>query len=168
MNVNLAPVLDVFRQPGNFIDEFGRSFSSNASVVARLGASYAKAEQKQGVAATVKHFPGLGDATTSQNTDERPVTLQAAAVLDPQHRRGALQGGDRRQGQARDGVLGDLPGPGPKNPAGLSSKIVGGELRKRLKFGGVTITDALEGRRAQPVRLESPAAPRSPPGPAWT
>ena len=29
MNLNLAPVLDVFRQPGNFIDEFGRSFSSD-------------------------------------------------------------------------------------------------------------------------------------------
>jgi len=50
MNLNLAPVLDVFRQPGNFIDEFGRSFSSNSSVAARLGTSYAKAEQKHGVA----------------------------------------------------------------------------------------------------------------------
>jgi len=32
----------------------------------------------------------------------------------------------------------------PKLPAGLSTAIVGGELRQRLGFTGVTITDALE------------------------
>ena len=32
----------------------------------------------------------------------------------------------------------------PRWPAGLSSAIVGGELRQRLGFTGVTITDALE------------------------
>ena len=29
INVNLAPVLDVYRQPGNFIDEYQRSYSSS-------------------------------------------------------------------------------------------------------------------------------------------
>jgi len=32
----------------------------------------------------------------------------------------------------------------PGVPAGLSAKVVGGELRQRLGFTGVTITDALE------------------------
>jgi len=32
----------------------------------------------------------------------------------------------------------------PARPAGLSPAIVGGELRRRLGFQGVTITDALE------------------------
>ena len=32
-------------------------------------------------------------------------------------------------------------------PAGLSPAIIGGELRSRLGFGGVTITDALEAAR---------------------
>jgi beta-N-acetylhexosaminidase len=150
MNVNLAPVLDVFRQPGNFIDEFGRSFSSNASVVARLGTSYAKAQQKQGVAATVKHFPGLGDATTSQNTDERPVTLRLPLS--------SIRNVDEAPYKAAIAAKTKLvmvswaiyPALDAKNPAGLSSKIVGGELRKRLKFGGVTITDALEAGALNP------------------
>ena len=30
------------------------------------------------MAATAKHFPGLGSATTSQNTDIRPVTLHVS------------------------------------------------------------------------------------------
>jgi len=144
MNLNLAPVLDVFRQPGNFIDEFGRSFSSNSSVVARLGASYAKAEQKQGVAATVKHFPGLGAATTSQNTDERPVTLRLSLSsirnIDEAPYKSAIKA------KAKLVMLSwaIYPALDSKFPAGLSSKIIGRELRKRLKFGGVTITDALE------------------------
>ena len=40
-----------------------------------LGADFITAQQASGVAATGKHFPGLGTATRSQNTDERPVTL---------------------------------------------------------------------------------------------
>src|SRR5262249_29727203 len=62
IDVNLAPVLDVFRTPGNFIDQFGRSFSNDPAKVAKLGSLFATAMQQQGVAATVKHFPGLGAA----------------------------------------------------------------------------------------------------------
>ena len=75
LNVNLAPVLDVYRQPGNFISHLGRSFSSNPATVATLGADYVTAEQRGGVAATAKHFPGLGAAALPQNTDLQPVTL---------------------------------------------------------------------------------------------
>ncbi len=144
MNLNLAPVLDVFRQPGNFIDEFGRSFSNNASVVARLGPSYAKAEQREGVAATLKHFPGLGAAARQQNTDERPVTLNislsAIRNIDELPYKSAIAA----KAKLVMASWAIYPALDPKNPAGLSSKIIGGELRKRLKFGGVTITDALE------------------------
>jgi len=47
LNVNLAPVLDVFRTPGNFIDEFGRSFSSNPATVQKLGQLFATAMQQK-------------------------------------------------------------------------------------------------------------------------
>jgi beta-N-acetylhexosaminidase len=75
MNVNLAPVLDVYRTAGDFDDQFQRSYSSDPATVARLGSSFVTAQQPTGVAATVKHFPGLGAATAPQNTDDRPVTL---------------------------------------------------------------------------------------------
>jgi beta-N-acetylhexosaminidase len=75
MNVNLAPVLDVYRQPGDFDDQFQRSYSMNPAVVAELGADFISAQQGEGVAATAKHFPGLGAAARSQDTDLRPVTL---------------------------------------------------------------------------------------------
>ena len=38
----------------------------------------------------------------------------------------------------------------PARPAGLSPAIVGGELRQRLGFTGVTITDALKAGALQP------------------
>jgi beta-N-acetylhexosaminidase len=143
MNVNLAPVLDVYRQAGNFIDEFGRSYSDHASVVAPLGRDFIKAQQKLGVAATVKHFPGLGAASRSQNTDERPVTLKLSKnsirTTDEKPYRWAIAAGTKlvMVSWAKYPAL-------AQRPAGLSSNIVQGELRQRLGFGGVTITDALE------------------------
>lgn len=150
MNVNLAPVLDVFRQPGNFIDEFGRSFSSDPSVVARLGPSYAKAEQREGVAATVKHFPGLGAATRSQNTDERPVTLNLSVSSIRNIDEAPYKAAINAKAKLVMASWAIYPALDSKFPAGLSSKIVGGELRDRLKFGGVTITDALEAGALNP------------------
>ncbi|NUR31168.1 MAG: beta-N-acetylhexosaminidase, partial [Catenulispora sp.] len=75
MNLNLAPVLDVSRTPGDFIDATQRSFGENPNQVGRLGAAFIGAQQNAGVAATAKHFPGLGSAPAGSNTDERPVTL---------------------------------------------------------------------------------------------
>ena len=54
MNVNLAPVLDVYRQAGNFIDQFGRSYSSHAHTASWLGADVIRAQQQVGVAAMTK------------------------------------------------------------------------------------------------------------------
>jgi beta-N-acetylhexosaminidase len=144
LNVNLAPVLDVFRTPGNFIDEFGRSFSNNPVKVAKLGQLFATAMQGQGVAATVKHFPGLGAATRTQNTDERPVTLNLTLSqirnIDELPYRAAVAA-KVKLAMVSWAVY---PALDKKFPAGLSSTIVQGELRKRLGFAGVTITDALE------------------------
>jgi beta-N-acetylhexosaminidase len=144
LNVNLAPVLDVFRTPGNFIDEFGRSFSNDPLKVEKLGELFATAMQQKGVAATVKHFPGLGAATRTQNTDERPVTLNVPLTQ--------LRAVDERPYKAAVAAHVKLamvswaryPALDTKNPAGLSSTIIQGELRKRLGFAGVTITDGLE------------------------
>ena len=143
MNVNLAPVLDVYRQAGNFDDQFGRSYSMNPTVVSDLGANMIKAQQAGGVAATAKHFPGLGAAAAKQNTDVGPVTLNLPLAT--------IRSTDEVPYQAaiRAGVKlimvswAVYPAIGAR-PAGLSPNVVQGELRNRLKFSGVTITDALE------------------------
>ena len=144
VNVNLAPVLDVFRTPGNFIDEFGRSFSNNPAKVAKLGQLFATAMQNQGVAATVKHFPGLGAATRTQNTDVRPVTLNLTLHQIRSIDELPYQSAVSAKVKLAMASWAIYPALDKKFPAGLSSTIVQGELRKRLGFAGVTITDALE------------------------
>jgi beta-N-acetylhexosaminidase len=143
MDVNLAPVLDVYRQAGNFDDQFGRSYSMNPSVAAVLGANMIKAQQAGGVAATAKHFPGLGAAAANQNTDAGPVTLNLSLAtirsVDEQPFQAAVTAGVKLI-MASWAVY---PSIGAR-PAGLSANVIQGELRNRLKFTGVTITDALE------------------------
>ncbi len=143
MNVNLAPVLDVFRQPGNFIDQLQRSYSMNAQAVAALGAAFVTEQQSTGVAATAKHFPGLGAAATGQNTDETPVTiglsLNQLRTLDEAPYREAIAAGVKLVMLS----WAIYPALDPRLPAGLSPSVVLGELRSRLGFRGVTITDAI-------------------------
>ena len=149
MNVNLAPVLDVYRQAGGFDDQFGRSYSMDPKVVSDLGTRMLKAQQAGGVAATVKHFPGLGAATASQDTDTGPVTLNLSLntlrTVDEVPFAAAIQAGVKlvMVSWAIYPALG-------ARPAGLSPNVVTGELRNRLHFTGVTITDALEAGALNP------------------
>lgn len=144
LDVNLAPVLDVYRQAGNFIDQYGRSYSSNPRVVANLGSAFITKQQQVNVAATAKHFPGLGAASRSQNTDAGPVTLRLS--------QSQIRNTDEFPYRAAIAAHADLvmlswaryPALDRAYPAGLSRTIVQGELRTRLKYRGVTITDALE------------------------
>ena len=142
MNVNLAPVLDVFRVAGNFADHLGRSYSMDPSVVSALGADFIKAQQKTDVAATAKHFPGLGAATLTQNTDLRAVTLDLSLSslrsIDELPYKAAISAGVRLVMVS----WAVYPALSPR-PAGLSSIVVVQELRDRLGFKGVAITDAL-------------------------
>ena len=144
LNVNLAPVLDVYRRAGNFIDEFGRSYSRDPAIVSQLGADFIQAQQGKGVAATAKHFPGLGAAARSENTDLRPVTLNLSKSqirsVDELPYRQAIAAGTKLIMVS----WASYPSLGTKRPAGLASIVVQGELRKRLGYTGVTITDALE------------------------
>ena len=144
LNVNLAPVLDVYAVPGDFIDAFHRSYSNDPQIVSTAGAAFITAQQKGGVAATAKHFPGLGTASTNEDTDNVPVTLNQPLSQ--------LRSVDELPYRSAISVGVDLimvswavyPALDANRPAGLSSTIVQGELRQRLGYTGVTITDALE------------------------
>ncbi|MFF1926550.1 glycoside hydrolase family 3 N-terminal domain-containing protein [Streptomyces sp. NPDC058221] len=143
MNVNLAPVLDVYREDGDFTDQYERSYSKSAAAVASCGSAFITAQQGAGVAATAKHFPGLGPASASQNTDLRAVTLTTSAAtlrsVDEAPYRDAIAAGTELV-MLSWAIYTALDS---ARPAGLSPAVVG-ELRDRLGYTGVTITDALE------------------------
>lgn len=144
MNLNLAPVEDVYRQEGNFDDQWERSYSSDPVVCGTLGAAFVRAQQATGVAATAKHYPGLGQATQAQNTDLGVVTLTQSADdirnVDELAFAPVIQAGVELVMTS----WAVYPAIDPVYPAGLSKTFVSGELRGRQHFRGVTITDALE------------------------
>lgn len=167
LNVNLAPVLDVYDAPGNFIDHHERSYGQEPASVARLGSAFLTAQQGLGVAATAKHFPGLGSAAGGLNTDERavtlPVPLAELRARGEEPYRAAIAAGVRLVMTS----WAVYPALDPDRPAGFSPAVVQGELRDRLGFRGVTVTDALEAGALTPTATPAPG-PWPPPGRAWT
>jgi beta-N-acetylhexosaminidase len=140
VNVDLAPVLDVARLGGT-IAETERGFGSTASQVAATAVPFAAGLREGGVAATAKHFPGLGAA--SENTDSAVQRIDLSKQV--------LRDIDEAPYRAFVGAGGDIvmlstaiyPAFSP-DPAAFSRSIATGELRKRLSFEGVSVTDALD------------------------
>lgn len=143
MNVNLAPVLDVYRTAGDFEDQYQRSYSKDPNVCGQLGSAFITAQQQVGVAATAKHFPGLGSAGAGQNTDLKPVTLNVSKsnlrAIDEVPYTPAISAGVKLVMLS----WAVYPALDASLPAGLSPTIVQQELRGRLGFQGVTVTDAI-------------------------
>jgi beta-N-acetylhexosaminidase len=141
INMDLAPVADVPTFGGAFIERQGRAFSFSAPTVAAYASAFAAGLQARGVAATAKHFPGLGSAAVSTDLKREeltPTLAQRHAALVPYRQ---LIGG------GVDAVMVAVAGFPAYDHTGaaaaLSKPIIDGVLRGRLHFGGVTITDAL-------------------------
>ena len=75
VNVDLAPVLDVARH-GGFIAAQHRGLIDRPRQRLGDGVAFAEGPAGGGVAATAKHFPGLG--STAQNTDFGPARIGLA------------------------------------------------------------------------------------------
>lgn len=146
INVDLAPVLDLAR-PGGAIAAEGRTFGSTADdVIAVAVDGFAAGLREGGIAATAKHFPGLGAA--SANTDRAAQRIDLGPA--------ALRGADEAPFAAFADAGGELvmlalatyPALAPE-PAALAPEIATGELRERLGFAGVSITDSLDAAAAR-------------------
>ncbi len=140
VNVDLAPVLDVGR-PGGVIAETERSFGSTAARVTATAIPFAKALQAGGIASTGKHFPGFGAATENTDFSAERIELskrELRSVDEKPYRAFVAAGG-------KLAMLSTAIYPAfSEDPAAFTRAIATGELRDRLGFEGVTITDALE------------------------
>jgi beta-N-acetylhexosaminidase len=139
VNVDLAPVADVAR-PGAALERERRTYGRRAGVVSPLAAAFAGGLRAGGVLPVAKHFPGFGAATV--NTDVAPARIGAGLRT--------LRSVDGRPFARliRSGVpavmLSTAVYPAlDALPAALSRRWIGGELRGRLGFGGVTVSDDL-------------------------
>jgi beta-N-acetylhexosaminidase len=135
VTVNLAPVADVPRA-GSVMAS--RSFEGDErGIAARTRASILGLRAAH-VAATAKHFPGLGGATV--NTDDAPATVRTPIDRDLVPFRAAI-------GESVPLVMlshASYPSLDSQRIASQSRAIVTGLLRRKLGFEGVIVTDSLE------------------------
>jgi beta-N-acetylhexosaminidase len=158
VNVDLAPVLDLGRR-GRAIDEEGRTFGRKPAAVAAIGGAFGRGLAASGVAATAKHFPGLGAARVNTDDAVQRVRLPAGTLRHADERPFArfVEGGGSMV-MLSNAIYPAFSG----KPAAFSGAVATGELRERLGFGGVSITDGLGGAAARafggPARTATAAA----------
>lgn len=105
-----------------------------------MAGAFARGLRARGVAGALKHFPGFGAARV--NTDNAPVVIRSS--------RRTVRGVDERPFRALSGdvpmvMLSTAIYPAfSRLPAAFSRRIAAGELRGRLRFRGVTVSDALD------------------------
>ena len=142
VNVNLAPVADVV-SPGGFEAGQGRGFPGGPDRVAALATAFAGGLQRRHVAATAKHFPGIGSLALDTDHTLGQLQLSPAAMQDQlvPFRRLIDHGVDLV-------MLANAVCPvwDAARPAVFSRNVAEGLLRRQLGFGGVVITDDLEAR----------------------
>jgi beta-N-acetylhexosaminidase len=143
VSMNLAPVLDLDDRPGPSATnpDGTRSYSLRASVASAYGLAFARGMRDAGVVPVVKHFPGLGYATT--NSDYGPAwTLPWSDLQEHGLRpfRAAIDAGL----PAVMVTTARVPGL-TRLPATLSWSAVHRELRGHLGFHGLVMTDSLSG-----------------------
>ncbi|MGZ3641406.1 MAG: glycoside hydrolase family 3 protein [Candidatus Limnocylindrales bacterium] len=143
VNVDYAPVCDLATNPAN--PGLGvRAFGSEPARVAEHAAAFVRGLQAAGVAATLKHFPGKGEAAVDTHHELGLVTHDRARfeTVELVPFRAALAAG------ARVVMSGHFAAPGlsgvPGLPGTLSREVMDRLLRAELGFQGVAISDALD------------------------
>lgn len=160
VTMDLAPVADLSAGPGPDAThpDGARSFSVNPAIAGPDAIAFAAGLAAGGVIPVLKHFPGLGTATT--NTDTAPATLAPLARLD---RADLLP----FAAAIRAGIPAimtsnaTIPGAG-RAPVSLSVTDTTGILRHQLGFTGLVITDSLSAGAITALGLGvAPAAVRA-------
>jgi len=149
VNWSFAPIIDIdynFRNPITNI----RTFGSDPERVKNMGVNYVKALQKEGLAASIKHFPGDGvderdhhlvtsinslsceewDATFGEAykacIDAGAMTVMIGHIMQPAYSRKLVPG-------IKDADI---------MPATLAPELITTLLKEQLGFNGLVLTDA--------------------------
>jgi beta-N-acetylhexosaminidase len=144
VNLDLAPVMDTVPTPlvatNAPIGALDREYGHDPAMVAAHGSAFVRGMESAGVAATVKHFPGLG--RVGGNTDFSPrvvdtVTTRHDPYLDP-FRAGIAAGAGFVMVSLAIYARLDAA-----NPAVFSPVVIQQLLRGDLGFQGVVMSDDL-------------------------
>jgi len=140
LNMNFAPVLDINNNPKNPVIG-DRSFGSTAEIVSSMGIEVMKQMKQTGVIPVVKHFPGHGDTETDSHLD-LPIIHKSEKDLTQLEWKPFVNAIE----EGADAVMVAhilFPQIDEHYPSSLSPAVVTGQLREKLGFEGVILTDDL-------------------------
>jgi beta-N-acetylhexosaminidase len=144
VNLDLAPVMDVV-PPGTAsqnqpVGALQRGFGFSPAAVAAHGTAFIRGLRQAGVAATAKHFPGLG--RVAGNTDFTSGVIDTTTGPKNSYLKSF-------QAAIKAGVpfvmiaLATYTRIDPRHLAAFSSRIMQGLLRRQMHFRGVVVSDDL-------------------------
>jgi beta-glucosidase-like glycosyl hydrolase len=143
VQINFAPVIDVNNNPLNPVIGM-RSFGEDPGKVAEKGYFFMKGMQDENVLASAKHFPGHGDTKVDSHEDlpvlkKSKKELRETELVPFQY---LIDNG------VASVMVAHLSVPAydkqPKRPASLSSSLIEKQLKQKMGFDGLVITDGLD------------------------
>lgn len=140
INVNFAPVLDLFHADNPIIGKIGRSYGADPSDVIRHARWTIQDFHRAGILSAVKHFPGHGSSRQDSHLGLPDVTsVWSSTELKPF---AALI----RQGLPDMVMTAHLFNRtwDPEDPATLSKRVITLMLRESLGFQGVVVSDDMQ------------------------
>jgi len=144
VNADIAPDVDVGLIDGP--DQAWRTFGSTAQQVTTFAGAYLNAMQQAGEIASLKHFPGLGAASSDAHYGlpiiNRTVDQINAVELAPYKAFIQSKNPFLHPGMIMTTDL-LMPALDPVMPAELSYNIITKVLRQQLGYDGVVLTDSL-------------------------
>ncbi len=145
INENLAPDVDVALMP-NAPDQVTRTYGFTTDSVIQYAGPYMRAMQSDGVIACIKHYPGLGDASSDAHFGLPVVNrtrdqLYSVELAPFKHFIQSQNKLDNPGMIMPTDVL--MPAIDPKFPAELSHTFMTDILRHEFGYDGVVLTDAL-------------------------
>jgi beta-glucosidase-like glycosyl hydrolase len=143
VHINFAPVTDINTNPNNPIIG-SRSFGEDKFNVTNKSLSYLKGMQSEGIMGSAKHFPGHGDTSTDSHKTLPIVNFSAKRINDVE----LFPYKELIKNNLSSVMVAHMEVPAlekePKMPSTLSKNIISKLLKKKLKFQGLVITDAMD------------------------
>ena len=143
VHINFAPVTDINTNPNNPIIG-SRSFGEDKINVTMKSLSYLKGMQSEGIMGSAKHFPGHGDTSTDSHKTLPIINFSAKRINDVE----LFPYKQLIKNNLSTVMVAHMEVPSlekePKMPSTLSKNIISKLLKKKLKFEGLVITDAMD------------------------
>lgn len=156
-NLDFAPVADTWSNNNNTVIGV-RAYSDNFAQAAELIPSAVKGFHDGGVYCTLKHFPGHGDTSG----DSHYGAVYSAKTLEQLEKEEYLPFISGIKAGADMVMLGHITMTSVDNqPATFSEKMIKDQLRGKLGFDGVVITDSLQMRAVTDLYPDGEASVRA-------